>query len=474
MRDKIIELARKSGGLFFASSIATFFNFLFVFSLARLLGAAEYGYIPLARGSQLFIEAFLELGLAAALIKRISEKPASLEKVVGTSLSLKLLLGLFSSLILIFLSTKLSSPLDLYILAISPFPLFSFAFSNMRSIYSAKMDLFKTSILTILPDALRFFLGLLLFFAGFGVLSGILGFTFSAAVSFAVALLILWRDKLLSFSFDTEEAKRQLAIGLFLNTQQISNYFFPSFVTILCALLLSIADLSVVAVSISFASLIYFFISPLTSFFYPFACQNNQEEGFYRFLSFLLRYWFSFVILSILVVSFAAEFIFSLLGKSFLYGSRVFFLIAIAVFLDSFKSISDYYFSAIDKSKLIVLAEASKFVSFFVILLALLFTGASLSISDIALAILLSFVLSFLIRLFWMYSSTQIELSLIIKSVAIFFVFALIALHIRDVKVGLISLIAAALVLYLSGLITKKDFRYALEIAGIRTFKHGR
>ena len=115
MRDKVISLARKSGGLFIASAVSLMFSFLFVFFLARLLGAELYGYIPLARSSQLILEAFLEFGLASALIKRLSSPDDQL-KIIGTSLSLKTIAGGVSTLALIAMSLAAPPPMNIYIL----------------------------------------------------------------------------------------------------------------------------------------------------------------------------------------------------------------------------------------------------------------------------------------------------------------------------------------------------------------------
>ncbi len=472
MKDKVISLARKSGGLFFASSIALLFNLLFVFFLARLLGAEQYGYIPLTRSSQLILEAFLELGLAAALIKRLSSKDGQ-EMIIGTSLTLKVAAGGISTAALILLSLYSPEPMNLYLLAISPFPLFAFLFSNMRSIYSSRMDIWKASVLAVLPDLLRFAIAILLFFLGLGALSGILGFTLSAAASLAVAAAFLHKDRLLHLSFSMEEAKKQLTLGLFLNTPQLSTYFFPSFVTILSAFLLSITDVSIIAVSLSFASLIYVFISPLTSFLYPFACENYNDPKFSAFLRFLIRYWSAFLLVSVLGAGLASSFAFGLLGKSFLSGSPIFLAIALAVFLDSFKSISDYYLIAQNRQRLITAFEGSKFLVFFSLCIYRLLANGAISLDGLSKAILASFAFSFILRLGVLYKSCSLEPMPLLKAGLLLCVFIYFSQNAVGIEMKAAAFIAGLALIPAVGLLKLEDLNYLLEIAGLKKTSGG-
>ena len=351
----------------------------------------------------------------------------------------------------------------------SPFPLFAFLLTNVRSVYSSKMELLKVSILAILPDFLRFCIAILLFYLGFGVLSGIFGYVGGAAITLALALAFLQRDRLLHFSFDLEEAKRQLFLGLFLNSTQLSSYFFPSFVTILSAFLLSISDVSVIAVSMSFAATIYIFLSPITAFFYPFTCEHYSNPKFNTFLRFLIRYWAAFLLLSLLAVQIGAGFVFGLLGKSFLVGSSVFLVIAAAVFLDSFKQISDYYFIARNKQKYIVLFEGVKFLIFFLSLIYIFYSHSAFGIESISWAILAAYASAFALRLVFLYKSCPLELLLIPKAAILFGIFFYFGFQASGFTGKLLLFFAGAVLVLLFGLIKISDLAYLREIAENKT-----
>lgn len=396
MRQKVLDLVAKGKLLFLANIASSALNFINVFVLARLLTAEFYGFIPLARSYQVLAESALEFGMGPSVQKRLSQQKDN-GKTIRTSFALRSLTSIIGFIALAILGYFSQPPLSYAIFAFALYYAFSNILMNIMTFYYARLNQNAIAILAFARDAFRLIFSVAFVILGFGVAGAAFGWLAGVLVALAIGLYLAKNDNLLSFGLDRQEAKEVLKSGFFLNATSLGSYVFPALVTILAGALLAISEVSIISVSLSFAAVFYLFLSPLTSFIYPFMCQNINEPKFKVFLQFLMRYWAALVILGLAGIMAGGNFIFGLLGKGFLEGSTVFWVIAAAVFLDSFKSISDPLLAARGKEKWIMGFEVSKFAAF-AVALAVLAQMYQISALIIAFAILLSLASSFIFR----------------------------------------------------------------------------
>ncbi len=396
MRQKVLDLVAKGKLLFLVNIASSALNFINVFALARLLSAELYGFIPLARSYQVLVESALEFGMGPSVQKRLSQGKDN-EKTIRTSFALRSLTSIIGFIALAALGYFSPPPLSYAIFAFALYYAFSNILMNIMTFYYARLNQNAIAILAFARDAFRLVFSVAFVILGFGVAGAAFGWLAGVLVALAIGLYLAKNDNLLSFGLDRQEAKEVLKSGFFLNATSLGSYVFPALVTILAGALLAISEVSIISVSLSFAAVFYLFLSPLTSFIYPFMCQNINEPKFKVFLQFLMRYWAALVILGLAGIMVGGNFIFGLLGKGFLEGSTVFWVIAAAIFLDSFKAISDPLLAARGKEKAIMKFELVKFVAF-AVALAVLAQMYQISALIIAFAILLSFASSFIFR----------------------------------------------------------------------------
>lgn len=397
------------------------FNFLFVAVLAKLLGADAYGYIPLARSGESIVEGILEFGIGVSIVKHLSISKNK-KTTIGTAFTLKLILGTIGTVgVALFAIFFTAPPMDAYLLAISPLLFIGLMLVNIRCIYQYFIKLKESIILAAVPDVARFFLSVGLVVAGFGILGGILGWVLGYLIALVIGVLLLMRDNLYAIRWKAKEAKSLLNFGIFFNSAQLSMFFFPPLITIIAGVFLTIHDVSIIAVSLAFATIIYLFIGPMAIFVYPLMCENQKDPKFKTFLRFLFRYWLVFVFVLSIGIFLSSSFVFGLLGESFLDGSEIFWVLSLAIFLDSFKNISDQLFAALNKARNVFYAESMKFVVFFAAFMLLLVTN-SVTLLTLSFAILASYSAAFLVRFTLFLRQAPIEKATLVKGFFLFLI----------------------------------------------------
>lgn len=461
MRQKVLDLVAKGKLLFLVNIASSALNFINVFALARLLTAELYGFIPLARSYQVLVESALEFGMGPSVQKRLAQGRDN-EKTIRTSFALRTITSILGFIALAILGYFSPPPLSYALFAFALYYAFSNILMNIMTFYYARLNQNAIAILAFARDAFRLIFSVAFVILGFGVAGAAFGWLAGVLVALAIGLYLAKNDNLLSFGLDRQEAKEVLKSGFFLNATSLGSYVFPALVTILAGALLAISEVSIISVSLSFAAVFYLFLSPLTSFIYPFMCQNINEPKFKVFLQFLMRYWAALVILGLAGIMVGGNFIFGLLGKGFLEGSTVFWVIAAAVFLDSFKSISDPLLAARGKEKWIMYFEMAKVISF-AGAISVLFFEQQINVLTLAGSVFVSFALGFLFRFAEVLKYSNFHLRDAISILIGLSSLVLLNFVALDTVSKILALVAYAILIFLLGIVRTSDAQNIMD-----------
>jgi len=165
--------------------------------IARLLGPSDYGLISVALIFPAMLSGLTDLGISEALIRFAASSKR--EKYIATGLLFKLLMGVFSSLLIYFFAEPIASQMLLRPYLEPLLKILSvYTASNvvLGGIASALIGLGRYGInamLLVVQNALRVFVTLALILVGMGLYGAVLGFSVSYAISSALAFVLLWR-----------------------------------------------------------------------------------------------------------------------------------------------------------------------------------------------------------------------------------------------------------------------------------------
>ena len=299
--------------------------------VARYLGPDGYGVVSYAVALITIFTSISDLGLPQIIIKELVEKPTKKTKILGTSLILKAIAGIFSILILITLIMflKPNNPLiqiavlivSLKLLIESPNVINYWFLSKI----SSKYQTIAKSVGIIVSSILKIFFILLNF--------GVLWFLFSIIVESIVTILLLnkfYKNKsgasIFKLSFSMPYAKLLLKNSWPLLLTGISASIYKRIDQVIIGSILDTKNLGYYAIAVTIAETPHFLSSAISSSVYP-TIINSKKRNENLYLNrlqilYTLVVWLSIGI-STIVYIFSDKIIFLLFGNQYMTSSTV-------------------------------------------------------------------------------------------------------------------------------------------------------
>lgn len=208
----------KNAGLLFAADLASkFLSFFLVVAIARYLGDAGLGKYSFAFAFAGLFAIFADLGLSTYLTREIARDKEKAARYASNMLMLKLILAAFTLLpplvVINFIEQSPEVRQAVYIVALAT------AFLNLNNVFSTLFasheKLEYTALATILERILTVGLGLLLLFAGKGLIGLVTAYLVSYLIVLVVSGIIAYKKtSAFSLGFDRELWKHMLKSSL--------------------------------------------------------------------------------------------------------------------------------------------------------------------------------------------------------------------------------------------------------------------
>lgn len=341
--NQISKLARSSPlitGSFLmivGSNIANVIAYFYHFVLGRMLGTVLYGELV----AFLSIVGFLSslYSFIGLIITKYAAKEKDNQKSLSFFLSIyqyfkrpAIAVSLIILLLTPFASKALQLPTLVYMM-ISPAFLLSFVFFQYRSYIQGRLSFGKVSTYSIAEMTLRFLIGLILVYLGFGSTGAVIGFLVSILVLFTV----LTRDKV----FREKGTKESIVVArliregipVFVTTLATTAIFSTD--VILVRAFFEAGDAGTYAAVSTLGKTILFSTVPITAVLFP-LISRKHSEGKSDALLFLLSFAMTFCVggaFALIFYFFPELAITTLFGHAFVEASRYMFPFSVFLLL---------------------------------------------------------------------------------------------------------------------------------------------
>ncbi|MFC1697862.1 oligosaccharide flippase family protein [Nanoarchaeota archaeon] len=470
------KIARNSIFLLLSTLIGNLFLFLFNVVIAHLLGAEKLGIILLVSSVLLIFTLIADIGIPFATTKMIAEyyvknKLKQIKSTVVSSLKLIILFSIISTVILLFASNYISNVIlheniTYFLQIFSITIILGMLIRYANSLFHGFQDMKYSFFTNVIQQFFSFLITVILVITGYGVfgalLGRVIGFALAVIIGTIFSIFILKKYKITSKT-STWNGNRILSYGILMYLPFLSIFIIPSLLNIIIGGYLYAKDVALFGVSFSLVSLSFLILIPLSNVLLPtFSELNAKKDKLIKTLSTLALKYIGIISYTVafIFVYFSAFILKIIYGNEFIDASLIVVMLAFAVFLESFKVVTDPLLNGTNLAKYVTIAETIKFIIIFG--LGILFVKYYGIIGG-AYAVLIAFFVSITLKL--LFVNIKLKISLIdSKLINYLFLISLLAVFfILNIPVWW-TLLASIIIIILTKCVSIKEIKQILKI----------
>lgn len=328
--------------LLISFNIFNFFNFLFHFSMIRMLNVAEYGVLA-SLFSIIYILGFFSESIQIVITKYTSglTDKSKIKNILRKSLkkSTRVSVILFAAYLIISFPLSSLLKIDYMLMALNGLVIFAVFLSPVtRGILQGTKRFNQLGINVVVESMVKLLLAILLVYVGWMVYGAILGTILGMGISFILSLFSL-RDVVRS-----KETKAKTA-GIYGYTKPtfiiiMSVLIFYSIDVILAKIFFSEEIAGAYAVASTLAKAIFFATHPISKAMFPLSAESSKNKKSENVLTNSIGLVMIVVIPALLLFYFFPDFIIQIFsGKTLALSSSILFYVGLAVSLTAFTNL---------------------------------------------------------------------------------------------------------------------------------------
>ncbi len=467
------RIAKNTGVLFIAQIVSYILGFVYVIYVARYLGAEGFGILSLALAFTGIFGVLADLGLSRLIIRESSRDKSLVSKYLGNSLSMKLILAVFTLLVVAFVLNILNYPSNIinvvYIITLaSIFTSFSQLFYSIFQI-DEKMEyqsvgLILNSVLLLVSALLGIFYGL-----------EVIGFAILYLISSIIVLvynfvMCTWKFILPKIEFDFSFWKSTIKEAFFFGLADVFIVIYFNIDSIMLSILVGEAVVGwynaayrLIFVLMFIPTVIAVSIFPLMSKHFESAKETlkMEYEKLFKYLLVISIFIFVYGLL------FADKIILIIYGNGYLPSIIAFQVLICVIPVIFLTYLFGNLLAAINKQRLVTIVASANAVLNVLLNLILIpkysFIGASVVTvftESVGFIIMFSYISRYFFRISMMQNIVKPIFSGIILALFIYF----LKIELNWILIGISGIVVYILMLYLLRIITREDIELFVQI----------